>query len=423
MKINARGGLLTIFAILMLSTLPACAKKVQNAPKPPVLNETHLQLGIDVLAKSNFEAIKGKKIALLTNFSGRTSTGELSAELMAKSDYVRLMKIFTPEHGFYPAIPAGEKVNNSMLFGVPCVSLYGQNRKPTAEQMADIEAVVIDIQDVGVRSYTYISTMFNLLEACAENDIPAIVLDRPNPLGGTIVDGNVLELKHKSFIGIAPLTYLHGCTVGELAKMFAGEHWIKQSAKLNLQVIAMNGWRREMTWEDTGLMWFPTSPNIPTVNAVRGAAMLGTFGELGVFNIGIGSTLPFQYIGLATDLRDNVLANLDASSMAGISLSPCYFPSGKGKFYGFFLNFRDLRTIKPYTQGVKLILAFRAAYPKMFDITKVGGNAKAMFVKAVGSEELYNAIMKKASAEYVLKVASKGVEDFMKLRAKYLIYK
>lgn len=385
-------------------------------------NNFQVKCGIDVLVETNFEAIKGKRVGLLANFSSRDRYGELTAKLMANSEVFQLKKIFTPEHGFYSMVAAGQKVGDSKVFGVDAISLYGSNRKPNKKQLSDIDVIVIDIQDIGIRSYTYISTAYNVLEAAAENRIPVIVCDRPNPIGGNIVDGNVLEKGRESFIGIVPITYLHGCTIGELAKMFVGEKWIKQSDKLELKVIKLQGWRREMSWEETQLMWYPTSPNIPTVNSIRGAAMVGIFGELSLFHIGIGSALPFQYFGLNTDVVANVNELLKADDLPGIVLADGMFTLNKSNMYGYFINFSDKSIIAPYTAGIKLALAFRDALPTLFDINKVNENNKSMFIKAVGSEELYNAIMKKATKEYVLKIATKGIEEFTKLRQKYLLY-
>ena len=150
--------------------------------------------------------------------------------------------------------------------------------------------------------------------------------------------------------------------------------------------------------------------------------MLGVFGELGMFNIGIGSAMPFQYIGLCTDITSKVNEQIETDDMDGIVLSDAMFTMNKVNYYGYFINFRDRNVIRPYTQGIKLGLAFRDALPTLFDITKVSENNKSMFIKAVGSEELYNAIMKKASREYVLKIAQKGVDEFIEMRKKYLLY-
>jgi uncharacterized protein YbbC (DUF1343 family) len=406
-----------------LKKLPIILLLLISAFKLEAFNEFQIKNGIDVLIETNFELIKNKRIALLSNFSGRTRHGELSAEIMAKSDIFTLKTIFTPEHGFFSAVSAGKHVNDSEVFGVKNISLYGDNRKPKASQLKDIDIIVIDIQDIGIRSYTYISTVYKVLEAAAETGKEVIVCDRPNPLGGHIIDGNIIEKGRESFIGIIPVSYLHGCTVGELSEMIKGEKWIKHSEKLKLRVIKMQGWQREMTWEDTGLMWFPTSPNIPTVNAIRGAAMFGIFGELGIFHIGIGTSMPFQYCGVLSDVSDKIEESLEKNDLLGIVLSKTVFANSKGTPYnGFMVTFRDMDAIRPYSQGISIALAFRDALPSLFDSTKLNSNAKSMFIKACGSEELFQAIYKKASKDYVLKIANKGLDSFLKIRQKYLLY-
>ncbi len=387
-------------------------------------SDIRVKCGIDVLIETDFGIIKNKKVALLTNFSGRTRDGELSAEIMAKSDVFTLVTIFTPEHGFYSTIPAGTQVDDSKLFGVKAISLYGANRKPTKNHLKGLDAVVIDIQDIGIRSYTYISTVYNLLEACAELKIPVFICDRPNPIGGNIVDGNTIDKGRESFIGIVPVSYIHGCTIGELAEMFKGEKWFKQAEKLNLTIIKMQNWTRDMSWEDTGLIWFPTSPNIPTVNAVRGAAMLGTWGELSAFNIGIGTTLPFQYIGLPDCKIEELDKAIELIDKSGFNLSRTFYKPNIAKYTqsGYLINFFKSPDFTPYTSGIKLGLAFRQVHPEIFDSNKVAANSKAMFIKAVGTDEIYNAIFKKATDEYILKIAIKGLENYKIIRAKYLLY-
>ena len=383
-----------------------------------------IKCGVDVLIETDFEIIKNQNVALLTNFSGRTRDGESTAEIMAKSNVFNLKVIFTPEHGFYSTIAAGIEVQDDKLFDTKAYSLYGSNRKPTKNQLKGIDVVVVDIQDIGIRSYTYLSTVFMVMQACAENKIPIIICDRPNPIGGLIVDGNTIDKGKESFIGIIPISYIHGCTIGELAQMIKGENWIKQSDNLNLTIIKMQNWTRSMRWEDTGLTWFPTSPNIPTVNAIRGAAMLGTWGELSAFNIGIGTTLPFQYIGLP-DCKINELSiaieNIDKS---GFTLSHTIYKPSTSKYTqsGYLISFVNDINFTPYTSGIQLGLAFREIHPEIFDSNKVSANSKSMFIKATGSEELYNAIFKKATDDYILKIISKGFDNYKTIRTKYLLY-
>jgi uncharacterized protein YbbC (DUF1343 family) len=271
------------------------------------------------------------------------------------------------------------------------------------------------------------------MSVCAELGIPVIVLDRPNPIGGEIVDGNVVEPGMESFIGIAPISYVHGCTIGELAEMFNDEEWLEKGSdgivrKCSLTVVSMTGWQRKMRWEDTHLMWFPTSPNIPTVDAARGAAMLGLFGELGTIAIGIGTTLPFQYAGNPDFKTDEVLNTVFEESHPGIFYAPAKFRPTLGKnsakdCNGVLIRFTaDQTGFAPFTEGVKLLLAIRRHYPNVFAKSQISEKAEQMFSKAAGTKELINAFKKKATDAYILKIANKGMKDYLELRKKYLLY-
>ena len=202
--------------------------------------ERRIKLGIDVLIENNFSQLKGKRVGLLTNQSGRTGNGELTIEAFSNTDVCKLVCLYTPEHGFYTTIPAGESVKDDSIMGYPIYSLYGQSKKPLKSHIAEIDVIVVDIQDVGIRSYTYISTLFKLLETAIEHNKEVLILDRPNPIGGLIVDGNILVKGKESFIGIAPISYVHGCTIAELAKMFVGENWLKNSKKNTYKKFSLN---------------------------------------------------------------------------------------------------------------------------------------------------------------------------------------
>lgn len=384
-------------------------------------NEAKVRLGIDVLLDENADLLAGKRIALLTNFTGRLSDGRLTAEVFSKRSDFKLVKIFTPEHGFYLSSPAGKSVDNTTIYGVPTISLYGGNRHPTAEQLSDCDIVVVDLQDVGVRSYTYASTVLYVAESALKAGKFLIVCDRPNPLGGLAVDGNVLEPKYKSFIGLLPVPYLHGCTIGELVMMAIGEGWLDVQKNSGYEIITMDNWKRSMTWEDTGLMWFPTSPNVPTVNSVRGMAMLGAFGELSLFNIGIGTSTPFQYCGITKDLRSKTDKALENIKYDGISLTSCNY-GAKSENFGYFLNFSNCDSVLYFSAGIDLALVWRDAVPEKFTMNTDSAK-RAMFVKATGTEELFNAIMKKATREYIMKIARRGIDNYMITRQKYLIQK
>ncbi len=382
--------------------------------------------------EQNYDLIEGKNVALLTNNTGRNSKGELTAEIFSQSDKFKLVSILTPEHGFYASVPAGQKIDDDTLYSVPVHSLYGRNRRPTRKQLENCDIVVVDIQDIGVRSYTYFSTVYNTMDACAEYGKKMLILDRPNPMGGNIVDGNVLENKFKSFIGIVPVSYVHGCTIGELATMANKEGWLPKDEdgdprECDLAVMRMDGWKRWMRWEDTGLQWVATSPNIPTPDAVRGAAVLGIFGELGTMYIGIGTERPFQYLARPDFDVKEIANNLAGIKIDGMQLLPIQFSPEEKIFKdkelkGFMLSFFYNKNFRPYSSGIKIMLGVRKSNSGAFPKKGVSRQKEKMFKKATGTDKLYDAFFGNASDADILRLASQGKEEYMKIRENYLMY-
>lgn len=422
--------MLNVLALIFSILLNLTSNEIEAKPKPA---QKSVKLGIDVLIESNFHQIRNKRVALLTNNAGRDSRGKLTAEIFSKAKEFELASIFTPEHGFFCDIPAGQYVNNDTLFNVPVYSLYGANRKPLKYQFEDCDIVVVDLQDIGIRSYTYISTMFKMMEACAENFIPIIILDRPNPLGGLIVDGNTLEKGRESFVGIIPVSYIHGCTIGELAIMINGEGWLGEFEiggikKCDLTVIKMKKWQRWMSWEDTGLEWLPTSPNIPSTDAVKGAAITGIFGELGIANLAIGTKIPFQFIGFRGFNTEKVLKKLKKYRFSGIKFIPKNYSdiinrNGASEINGLKLEFSLDNHFLPYTYGFRIFLQIRKVHPEKFNPDNIKPNAKTMFIKVTGTEKLFDMLfISKTKDSRIIREASYGIRDFTKTRAKYLLY-
>lgn len=397
----------------------------------PQIAFSQVKPGIDVLAESDFSEISGKRVILFTNSTGRNSEGKLTAEILASGTDFKLVGIVTPEHGFYSSVPAGVKVDNDNLFGVTVFSLYSEIKKPGSKILSLCDVILVDIQDIGVRSYTYISSLFRIMEAAAENEKPIYILDRPNPLGCNNVDGNVLEAGMESFVGIAPIAYIHGMTIGELANMFNEEGWLGegtyQELKCDLKIIKMENYNRNMIWEDTGLMWFPTSPNVPTVNSARGLAMLGIFGELGFISIGIGTTTPFQLIGSLDFNWKKVSSGLDYLNFSGIHLTETrynpQFAMHSGKTVkGIFANFQKAENFAPYSAGIELMLAIRKAEPELFNQRNIKENSRNMFMKVTGTKDLFNALFNNVPDDNILKISRRGYDDFIKLRQKYFLY-
>ena len=255
-----------------------------------------VELGIDVLQKNNFDLLRGTRVGLVTNQTGVNSEGVKTRLLLKKN--VRLVALYTPEHGLDGTEKAGVEVRSRRdpLTGLTAYSLYGDTRKPTPQMLAGVDVLVYDMQDIGCRSYTYISTMGKCLQACAEQGKEFVVLDRPNPLGGDRVEGQGMDPKWISFVGQFPVPYVHGMTVGELALMANAKGWM--GPKANLQVVKMRGWNRQMTWPMTGLRWVPPSPNIPNEMSPNYYVITGEVGELaGGLDQGLFSPKAFQILG------------------------------------------------------------------------------------------------------------------------------
>ncbi|MDQ3441183.1 MAG: DUF1343 domain-containing protein, partial [Planctomycetota bacterium] len=278
--------------IALLATFVASgAASAQTAAKPSV------KFGIDALRDENFKSLAGKRVGLIASPASVDEHLAPTSTLFKNAEGVTLVAMFGPEHGIYGDEYAGDKVEDRTdpRTGIPIYSLYGRTRKPTPEMLAKLDTLVFDLQDIGSRSYTNISTMKVAMEACAEQDKEFVVLDRANPLGGERVEGPRLdEKKYSSFVGIIDVPYVHGMTTGELAQLMR-DHFLPDYKKL--RVVKMTGWNRDMVWEDTGHAWIPTSPHVPHVSSVAAYAATGIVGELYVISNGVGYTQPFEVVG------------------------------------------------------------------------------------------------------------------------------
>ena len=254
-----------------------------------------VSLGIDQLTKAQFAPLSGRRVGFITNQTSVNAAGTMSRVVLQQGLGAGLVALFGPEHGLDTRARAGDHVANAIdsITGLRAFSLYGENRKPTPAMLADVDVLVFDIQDIGVRSYTYISTMALAMEACGQAGKDFVVLDRPNPLGGNLVQGPPMEEAYRSFVGQIPVPYCHGMTIGELAKMIVAKGWIKANPRLS--VVPMTGWQHSMNWSATKLNWIPTSPNIPNWDSPFYCATTGILGELKDVDIGIGTDKPFHY--------------------------------------------------------------------------------------------------------------------------------
>jgi len=300
------------------------------APAAPVLPPEKLppvMLGIDVLEADGFKAIAGKKIGLLTHRAGVNRRGESTIDVLRRAPQSKLVCLFAPENGLDGQTKSATHFDDAIhpATGLPVYSLYGKNKRPTPAQLKGLDAVVIDLQDIGSRSYTFISWMRYTLEACFTAGVEVIVLDRPNPLGGLKVDGPPLDADLMTDVGAFRVPYVHGLTMGELATMAKqAPGLMKVSEKIRaagrLTVIPMRGWTRNMRWPETELRWIPTSPMIPDFDAVVGYAMVGLGCEQNAWSSGIGREFPFRGISYPRKTPDEIIAALDAYKIPGIRL-------------------------------------------------------------------------------------------------------
>ncbi len=339
--------------------------------------EHQVQTGLDVLINEKLEIIKGKKIGLVTNHTGVDRSGKPNFEILMKLSDVDLKAIFAPEHGFYGNVSRGQIVDDQEQDGLPVIySLYGKTQKPTLEMFDSLDLIIYDIQDVGARFYTYISTMGLVMEAAGEAKIPIIILDRPNPLGGKNSDGPIMLQQYTSFVGMYPIPIKYGLTPGELATMIIGEKWIGTIPELT--VVEMEGWKRNMLFFDTGLPWVQPSPNIPDIEtAIRYPGLCLVEGT----NVseGRGTYHPFKYIGAPwinaqqlTVIMNNL--NLTGVIFESVSFTPVSIPgrSENPKYknkecFGVHVIITDKLKYRPVQTGVQLIRTIKKLYPEEFE--------------------------------------------------------
>ncbi|MBC8184925.1 DUF1343 domain-containing protein [candidate division KSB1 bacterium] len=388
--------------------------KSQSRPK--------IKLGIDVLLEKHIDVLKGKNVGLITNHTGVNCQLKPTIDVLNDEPDINLVAIFGPEHGARGDVAAGEHVSTytDKRTGIKVYSLYGKTRKPTTKMLGNIDVLIYDIQDIGSRAYTYIYTMAYAMEAAKEAGIKFIVLDRPNPMGGNKIGGNVLDPKFSSFIGLYPIPYIYGMTVGELALLFNKEYKIN----CDLTVIPMEGWERNMLWKDTGLEWIPTSPHLPHSETAFFVATTGCIGELGTVSIGVGYTSPFELIGTPWIDGEKLALELNAKELDGVYFRPTSFKPYYAKFInelcsGIQIHILDFDKYEPATTQVHILTAIKKQYPKknIFDKKRI-----SMFDKAFGTDEVRKRVIRGDSAESILRDWGKQLEKFDRIRGRYLIY-
>lgn len=388
-----------------------------------------VQLGVDVFFnEGHFHQLKGKKVGLVTNHTGVDSNLRSTIDRFLEcAPEMELVALFAPEHGLLGLAHASEQIADFKgPAGVPVFSLHGSTRRPTVKMLSGIDVLVYDIQDIGCRSYTYTTTLFYVMEEAARQGIPVLVLDRPNPINGITVDGPMLQSQWRSFIGYANVPYCHGMTVGELAQFFNDKYQIG----CELQVIAMKGWKRSMSFADTGLTWIPTSPYIPEADTPQFYASTGLLGELSLVNIGIGYTLPFKVIGAPWIKAQQLAEKLNAQKLPGV----CFLPFHYRPFYGVYkgkdcqgvmIIVSDAKLYRPVSTQFMILGILKNLYPKqvLAKLQALEPSKKELFCKASGNQEMLSLLKQEPYVAWKLILFQKEErEQFLNERKKFLIY-
>ena len=420
--------------LLMIFTAALCCMAVQAKTPFAKSRNSAVKTGIEVLREKNFEGLVGKKVGLVTNPSGVDSHLNSTVDILFNAPGVELVALYGPEHGVRGDVYAGDKINDSIdpVTGLPVYSIYGSTRKPTQEMLEGVEVMVYDIQDVGARSYTFISSLGLVMEACAEKGIEVMVLDRPNPLGGNKIEGCNVEPGFFSFVSQYPIPYIYGLTVGELAQMIneegmnRGQKGDQEPARCKLTVIPMEGWKRDMLYEDTGLPWVLPSPNIPFKESPIYYVSSGICGELyGFMNIGVGYTLPFQVFGALWLDPEALKAKLESYDLPGVSFRTIWYKPFSGSLKGQLVKglqffFTDYESARLTEVQFVVMQAVAELYPdkKPFEIISGYG----LFDKVCGTDFIRTEFSKRYLFDDIKAYWRKDEEAFRALSKKYYLY-
>ena len=396
--------------------------------------QPRVKTGIEVLRERDFEPLKGKRVGLVTNPSGVDSQLRSTVDILFNAPEVNLVALYGPEHGVRGDVYAGGKISDSVdaSTGLPVYSLYGSTRKPTAEMLKGVDVIVYDIQDVGVRSYTFISTLGLVMEACAPLGIEVLVLDRPNPMGGNKIEGCYVEGPFYSFVSQYKIPYVYGLTVGELAILIneeglnRGQQGDQQPAKCKLRVIPMEGWTRDMLYEDTRLPWVLPSPNIPFKESAVYYAASGICGELyGFMNIGVGYTLPFELFGATWVDPLALKAKLESYNLEGVSFRTIWYKPISGSLKGELVKglqffFTDYEKARVTEVQFHVMQAVAELWPdkKAFEIISGYG----LFDKVCGTDYVRKEFSKRYCFDDIKEYWRKDEESFRTLSKDYYIY-
>lgn len=380
-----------------------------------------VRTGADVLVEQRLDLVRARRIGLITNQTGVLSNGTALVDTLTALG-VQVTALFAPEHGIRGASAAGESVADTVddPTGIPVFSLYGGLRKPTRAMLGGIDLLVYDLQDVGARFFTYISTMKLAMEAAAEAGIPFVVLDRPNPLGGNSMDGPVIEDGLRSFIGAMPIPVVYGLTCGELALMINGEGWLAGGVRAQLTVVTMEGWRRSMLWKDTHHAWIKPSPNMPSAETALlypGTCLI----EATSVSEGRGTERPFQMVGAPFIDGETLTGAVRRLPLAGIVATPRRYIPGASKYAGrecggVFLEVADAGEVNPLVAGVSLLQTLLRLYPDSVRVDRQG------LRRLLGSTSIVDRLLEGENPEALRKSWESEVGAFRENASKYFVY-
>ena len=423
--------IILFLAIVSLFAIDANSQPVEENTSA---SRVTVKTGVEVLRERGFAGLEGRRVGLVTNPSGVDRYLKSTIDILFEAPQVNLVALYGPEHGVRGDVYAGGKVDDTKdeATGLPVYSLYGATRKPTPQMLEGIDVMVYDIQDVGARSYTFISTLGLVMEACAAKGIEVMVLDRPNPLGGNKIEGCYVEQPFNSFVSQYRIPYVYGLTVGELANLIneeglnRGQKGDQEPVRCKLTVVPMEGWTRDMLYEDTGLPWVLPSPNIPFKESPMYYASSGISGELyGFMNIGIGYTLPFQIFGALWLDPEKLKEKLESYGLQGISFRTIwykpYFGSLAGKLVkGLQFFFTDYEKARLTDTQFFVMQAVAELYPdkKAFEVVSSIG----LFDKVCGTDYVRKEFSKRYKVADIIHYWRKDEDDFRNLSRQYHLY-
>jgi uncharacterized protein YbbC (DUF1343 family) len=370
--------------------------------------------GADVLKRDGYKQLEGKRIALVTNQTGRDREGNRLPDLLAAAPKVKVVRLLAPEHGLYGTQDEKIKDVTDPATKLPVLSIYGETRKPTTQMLKDVDAIVYDLQDIGARFYTVSATLGLCLEAAAEHKIQLVVLDRPCPITGEIVDGPIADKNKLGFTAYGPIPVAHGMTMGELARYFNEEYKIGA----DLVVIPCEGWKRDMWWDDTGLVWGNSSPNMRNTTAAllyTGICLL----EASNISVGRGTNQPFEFFGAPWIKCRELVPALNALNLPGVRFVPIEFTPNASKFkgeacQGCYVIVTDRKAIEPVKMGVLIAWQLKKMYGDKFEIEKVD--------RLLKNDQAMAAIKSASDPKSISAVWQKDLSEFKKQRQKYLLY-